>query len=218
MINPNSQVFYDFSKEFWHQNLTDNFEKILVELNNVLLRKEPNHWISAYKNYVTTESKSAAAWKTFDLLFFGIKNRNNTILCPITTQLIEQIPGIVTAQFSVLSEKTKINSHKGYSKLVIRNHLPLIVPKGDLGIIIKGEKAIWETNKILSFNDWFEHEAYNNSEEIRVVLMFDIANPYLNYTAKEICDHRMLNVKDQSLISMASKEQWKKWYLQGYFS
>jgi aspartate beta-hydroxylase len=57
-------------------------------------------------------------------------------------------------------------------------HLPLIVPE-DCALVVGGEEHVWQEGRVVVFDDTYEHEAWNRSAKIRVVLIFDIWNPYL---------------------------------------
>jgi hypothetical protein len=66
------------------------------------------------------------------------------------------------------------------------------------------------------FDDSYEHEAWNRSTERRAVLMFDIANPEMGYTADQICRYKLGNVSDPFMLGIAPAEKWMEWYEQGY--
>ena len=57
-------------------------------------------------------------------------------------------------------------------------HLPLIVPS-DCALVVGGEKHEWREGQVVVFDDTYEHEAWNRSSQVRVVMIFDIWNPYL---------------------------------------
>ena len=83
-------------------------------------------------------------WDVFGFYAFGQKLLKNCQLCPETTRLIEQVPGLTTAGFSSLAPGTHITPHVGYTKAVMRCHLGLIVPPGcrmRVGTRASGRKA-----------------------------------------------------------------------------
>jgi aspartate beta-hydroxylase len=57
-------------------------------------------------------------------------------------------------------------------------HLPLIVP-ADCALKVGGELHVWQEGRVVVFDDTYEHEAWNRSDRIRVVMIFDVWNPYL---------------------------------------
>lgn len=214
--------FYDKTLFSYQKLLEENYKIILEELLSVINIKESNEsliniWTAAHPAYV--DGKFDISWKTYEFLFFGIKKLDNIEKCPKTYEIISQIPELITAQFSVLLPHTHVNPHKGYSKIILRNHLPLIVPAGNqCGIRIEDETHYWKKGELVVFDDSFEHEAWNNSDEIRALLMFDVAKPDCGYNAQEICRYKLERINDPFLLETAPIETWIKWYEQGYFS
>jgi aspartyl/asparaginyl beta-hydroxylase (cupin superfamily) len=64
-------------------------------------------------------------------------------------------------------------------------HLPLIIPEKCF-IRVGFETREWNVGEILVFDDTLEHEARNDSDELRVVLIFDVWNPFLTPEEREI--------------------------------
>jgi len=56
--------------------------------------------------------------------------------------------------------------------------LPLIVPEG-CWFRVGGETRYWRRGEAFLFDDTIEHEAMNPSDELRVVLIFDVWRPEL---------------------------------------
>lgn len=79
--------------------------------------------------------------------------------------------------FSTLRGGAKIKPHSGPMNLRLRFHLPLIVPSGDCGINVGGQHREWIPGKALVLDDSYIHEVWNNSDEPRVILLFDIWHP-----------------------------------------
>lgn len=201
----------------WVNLLEENYESVKYELLNLIEKGVESNWFAAHPHYVKSDNKGTS-WFTFEFYFFGIAQRVNCDQCPKTTQLLEAIPDLVTAQFSLLKPKTRVEPHKGFTKMVWRNHLPLIVPEGGLcKIKVEQEEYEWVEGQVVTFDDSKEHEAWNNSDDIRAVLMIDVANPDYGYTAKEICKYKIDNIDDPFLLSLADKPVWQKWFSQGYF-
>jgi aspartyl/asparaginyl beta-hydroxylase (cupin superfamily) len=90
-----------------------------------------------------------------------------------------------TAFFSLLRPQTRIPAHTGVSNTRTIVHLPLIVPKG-CGFRVGGETREWKIGTAFAFDDTIEHEAWNESDELRAVLIFDVWNPHITE------DERML--------------------------
>ena len=196
--------------------LEANWKDIQKELF-AIFNKNSEEWFLAHPHYV--KSKSDKAWKTYEFIFFGIKNLAKCNECPKTFKLLQKIPNLVTAQFSVLEPNTVIAPHKGYTRMVLRNHLALKVPSKELcKIKVEEEEYSWEEGRLVTFDDSKIHEAWNLSNETRMVLMIDVANPEMSYNSFEICKYKLENMEDSFLLDIADKTQWLKWLNDGYWS
>ena len=85
-----------------------------------------------------------------------------------------------TAFFSILSPHKHIPAHKGLFKGFIRSHLGLIIPgqANDCVMRIENEQINWKEGKVVVFDDTFEHEVWNNTDETRVILLIDVIRPF----------------------------------------
>jgi len=77
------------------------------------------------------------------------------------------------AGFSLLKPHCHIHPHRGYAGQFLRCHLPLIVPDGDCALRVAGETRRWQVGRPVIFADRVEHEAWNNTDEPRIVLLLD---------------------------------------------
>jgi aspartyl/asparaginyl beta-hydroxylase (cupin superfamily) len=84
-----------------------------------------------------------------------------------------------TVMFSLLRAGTRIPAHTGTHNTRLICHLPLIVPP-NCGFRVGNEERQWEEGKLLVFDDTIEHEAWNESSEDRVLLIFGIWRPELS--------------------------------------
>lgn len=215
------KYFYKTDDFRWTGLLEKNWLVVRDELMAVIdepAEPIPNkNWSGIYPGYVKNEIYPTA-WKTFDFLFFGIKHVFNSSRCPRTSELLKTIPGLVSAQYSVMEAGTHILPHKGFTRMVLRCHLGLVIPEvTQCGIRVGDTIKNWEEGRIIIFDDSFEHEAWNKSKKKRGVLMFDIANPSMNYSAEQICRYKIENLNDSFLLNLADKKTWINWYEQGYF-
>ena len=83
------------------------------------------------------------------------------------------------AMFSALAPRTRIPPHHGETNARVVVHLPLVVPPG-CSYRVGFEERRWKVGEILAFDDSIEHEARNDGDELRVVLIFDVWNPLLS--------------------------------------
>jgi len=115
-------------------------------------------------------------WEAFGLLGFGRRFEENLACCPRAAAILDGIPGVTTAGFSVLAPGAVIKPHVGYTGTVLRCHLGIDVPE-DCGIRVGPETRTWREGECLVFDDTVEHEAWNLSERPRVVLLLDVVKP-----------------------------------------
>jgi beta-hydroxylase len=86
---------------------------------------------------------------------------------------------MTTAFFSILSPRKHIPDHRGPYKGVLRYHLALMIPepRESCRIRVDDQFAHWDEGKSLLFDDSYDHEAWNDSDGIRVVLFMDVIRP-----------------------------------------
>ena len=123
-------------------------------------------------------------WSAFFLCENGVHFDDAIAQCPLTWQAVQaaplpQIPNSPTVMFSLLRAGARIAPHTGTHNTRLVCHLPLIVPP-DCRFRVGNETREWEEGKILIFDDAIEHEAWNDSDQDRVVLIFDIWRPELS--------------------------------------
>ena len=127
-------------------------------------------------------------WSAFYLIRGGAVVAEAAARCPKTMAALEgaplaRSPGRTPAVlFSLLRPGVRIPPHTGYTNARLICHLPLIVPEG-CGLRVGNEVRSWTPGETLIFDDSIEHEAWNASDRLRVVLLFDIWRPEL--TAEE---------------------------------
>jgi aspartyl/asparaginyl beta-hydroxylase (cupin superfamily) len=121
-------------------------------------------------------------WSKRYLSCIGRPNRNSTEAFPVTLQVLSAIPGATTASmafFSAVAGGTHILPHHGFTNAHLRCHLTLVA--SDRSRIRVGEEIRgWQPGKVLVFDDSFEHEVWNDSNQTRLVLLFDIFHPELD--------------------------------------
>ena len=100
----------------------------------------------------------------------------NTKWCPFTANLIRShVPNNGAVFFSRLSAGTVIKPHRGVRAGSYRMHLGLIVPEGDIGLQVLGypDPVRWREGQLMIFDDNEEHEAWNHTDQDRVILIVD---------------------------------------------
>jgi aspartate beta-hydroxylase len=125
----------------------------------------------------------------WDVAFFyerGRRRHDVCEACPVATRGIEGHGAVRTmaglAYASRMRAGTHIRAHRGPTNLRVRCHLGIQVPEGDCAIRVGDETRRWAQGRCLVFNDHFEHEAWNHTDEDRIVLIADLWHPGLSST------------------------------------
>jgi aspartate beta-hydroxylase len=127
----------------------------------------------------------SSRWNAYFLWENGIAHEPHCDRCPRTASLLASLPVLdlpgkgPTAMFSVLAPKTRIPPHTGSSNVRTTIHLPLVVPAA-CGFRVGSQTREWKIGEAWAFDDTIEHEAWNDSDETRVILIIDAWNPLLS--------------------------------------
>ena len=164
---------FDFLDRF-----TDNWETIRDEAFAVMKFKEE---IPGFQDISPDQYRLARGrhWKTFILFGFGERLEKNTRLTPKTAELLETVPNLQIAMLSILSPGYHIPAHTGITKGILRSHIGLIIPEDYKKCRIRVNDVItpWREGEIFVFDDTCEHEVWNDTDEERVILLFDFDRP-----------------------------------------
>lgn len=206
------QPFFSPEQFPWARRLEENWRVIREELDAVMARRAdlPNFQdISPDQKHLAKEDK----WKTFFFFAYGLESPANCARCPRTAALLRGVPGAKTAFFSILAPGMHIPAHCGPYKGVVRYHLGLIVPepKEQCRIRVADQIAHWEEGKSLFFDDTYEHEVWNDTDGVRVVLFMDVLRP-LSFPMSAVNRGIIRAIAASPLITDAKKnhEAWEQ--------
>ena len=138
-----------------------------------------------------TELNHSLRWSTLHLWRSGKPVEENLARCPETARALAAVPladidGLCpNAMFSALAPKAHIPPHNGETNARVVAHLPLIVPE-KCSYRVGFDWRRWQVGETLIFDDTVEHEARNDSDELRVVLIFDLWNPLLTPAERDL--------------------------------
>jgi len=98
---------------------------------------------------------------------------------PKTVALLQNIPNIKFSGFSRLDPKSTLKPHRHQNPDSVILHLGLwIPPGGTCGLKVDDQVHIWKKpGDAVVFNDNYEHSAWNDSDETRIVLYADVLTP-----------------------------------------
>ncbi len=160
------------------KELEANWQVIQEEFKQVL---QYTHALPNFQEIMPHQQRLTQddGWKTYYFHAFGLTAKKNCARCPQTWRLLQQIPGLKVAFFSILAPGKHIPKHRGQHKGLIRYHLGLVVPEPKSGCRMRiGDKTVyWEEGKSLIFDDTFFHEVWNDTNSYRAVLFLAIARP-----------------------------------------
>jgi len=113
-------------------------------------------------------------WKMFGLIFNKEIIKEHKKYCPKTIEILKSIPHISNAGFSCLEPNKATNVHSDDNDNFYRYQLPLIIPKGDTAFKVNDSIIQYKPNQPFIFDDCYLHQAWNYTNQIRIVLICDI--------------------------------------------
>lgn len=153
-------------------------------------------------------SAVAPSWDGYYFYRYGERRADNCAACPITAAALDALPLIRIREhgpevlFSVFTAGTHLLPHRGVTNARAVSHLPLIVP-ADCALRVGGETHEWREGRVVVFDDTYEHEAWNRSEGVRVVLIADLWNPHLTEAERAAVADCISAIGDQRSLEQA---------------
>jgi aspartate beta-hydroxylase len=198
--------FYDDSLFPWLPELEAATEVIRRECEAVLA--EQRNEFDPYIQYPPgapvnqwRELNYSNRWTTYLLWRHGERVDAHCERCPRTADIVESLPIARTPNFSpnvlfsALEARTTIPPHTGDTNARLIVHLPLVLPP-NCTFRVGNETREWRYGKAWVFDDSVEHEARNDSDELRVQLMFDVWNPYLSEAERDLVGGLLNGVRE----------------------
>jgi len=175
--------FIDVSAFSWARELESGYEEIKKELQAYLA----HHQLISYFNPAMVNTQNS--WKTISVKTWDIELYKVQKHFPFVCSLLKKYPTMVSASFSLLEPDSKIVPHCGDTNAIYRCHMGIDVPAGlpNCGIKVKGESKAWENGKCFAFIDAYQHEAWNQTEKPRYVLIVDVMREEFAHQQKYIC-------------------------------
>jgi len=187
--------YHDPMLQPWAATMRDAWQEIRDEAAELL--REDRDFVSFLGlkpgQRAPNDIGGAAAEPAWDAFFFynhGVRFDANHKRCPRTSALLESIELCRVARqapeilFSLIRPQSTILPHYGVTNTRLVFHLPLIVPP-DCALRVGGVEHRWREGEPILFDDTFEHEAWNRSDQPRLILLMDCWNPHLTEAEKE---------------------------------
>ena len=203
-----AEEFFERRHFPWLEEIEGKTETIRAELEALLAGDDPG-----ILPYVTMEPGTPANkwslldrslnWGALHLWKDGQRNDAACARAPRTAEAVEKLPlsdlpgRTPTVFFSLLQPGTHLPAHSGVSNVRTIIHLPLIVPEG-CSFRVGGETRLWRVGEAFAFDDTIEHEAWNRSDKLRAILIFDVWNPYISEAERDLLRRFMTVVNASS--------------------
>jgi aspartyl/asparaginyl beta-hydroxylase (cupin superfamily) len=214
-----SDEFYPREQFEWLSEFEAATDEIRSECERVL--REDAEGAVPYIDYPAgvpldqwAELNKSRRWSAFFLWRDGQRVAAHADRCPKTASLLARAPmsdvrGYApTAFFSILDKKSHIPPHTGVTNSRLIVHLPLVVP-GNCRFRVGSETREWQVGKAWVFDDTIEHEAWNDSDAPRAILIFDTWHPGLGAAERELLRTAVPAIKDfyRDEVAITGSEQ-----------
>ena len=185
-------AYYERELFPWYAELESHTDTIRAELLTVLnepIGVEP--FLGTNDNTFLKEqnlldgTRGKAEWNSFFFHRHGEVFAPNARRCPKTAAVLATLPLVhirghaPEVLFSILTPGSHILKHHGVTNTRLVTHLPLIIPE-DCAISVGGVEHAWREGRCVTFDDTFEHEAWNRSDKVRAVMILDAWHPDLS--------------------------------------
>ncbi|TAN07806.1 MAG: tetratricopeptide repeat protein [Rhodanobacteraceae bacterium] len=183
--------YYPRERFPWYAQLEAHTDAIREELRAVLAQPigiEPflgtNDNARLKEQGLLDGTRGKAEWNSFFFHRHGELFEQNAQRCPRTVEVLNKLPLVhirghaPEVLFSILTPGSHILKHHGVTNTRLVTHLPLIIPE-DCAISVGGIEHAWQEGRCVTFDDTFEHEAWNRSDKLRAVMILDAWHPDL---------------------------------------
>ena len=117
-------------------------------------------------------------WKRFYLKWYGEALPSAKEWCPRTVELVDSIPSIKSAAYTLLPPGSTLGRHRDPYAGSLRYHLGLVTPNSEqCRIYIDGERHVWHDGEAVVFDETYVHWAENESDHVRIILFCDVVRP-----------------------------------------
>lgn len=176
-FGPDTPAIWDPHQFDWARRIEAGYPKVRAEVEALLEGPTEIPHIEDVTGGIP--QGNIGPWRSFVLMHQGRWIDWNCERCPETTELVRSVPGLTMAGFSVLEPGTHITVHRGPNKGALRYQLGVIVPgePGDCRIRVGDEMIVWADGEGCMFDFTVPHEAWNDSDGIRVLLMLEVVTP-----------------------------------------
>jgi aspartate beta-hydroxylase len=180
-------AYIDRSRFDWIEALEAQTELIRAELMALLPSSQGRERVFTTEDLERQNLRGLdvpPSWNGYYFYRHGVRRDDNCSSCPATAQALERLPLVHVREhgpevlYSVFTPGTHLLPHCGVTNTRLVGHLALLIPE-DCALKVGGEIYHWVPGKVVVFDDTYEHEAWNRSQQTRVVMIFDVWHPGL---------------------------------------
>lgn len=203
-------AFFDLKGKKWYDDLCENLPAIQQAVLDFVKSRGKTQG-----EYFNKELVEGQTWEGFGFLLWGKRNEANIKDGEAFLKYFLPIPGLVSFSISVLSPRTHIKEHFGDTDANYRLHVPISIPAmlPDCGFKVSGTSVSWDN--IFAFSDAHLHEAWNDTDKVRIILMVDVLREELLPEARTICSNVLSLLELQKLYLHNNMVRNSPWYVRG---
>jgi len=175
-------VFFDIDRTFPAlRDVQRAYPEIRDELLAILPMRQQiprYHELDEAQRKISAEADGAKSWRVYMLYVMGLRPEQNRARCLKTCAVLDRVPNLFQAYFSILEPGKSIPAHHAAYRGYLRFHLGLKVPaERPPTIRVRDRFYTWKEGDAVLFDDSWEHEVTNQAQEVRVVLVADVMRP-----------------------------------------
>jgi len=201
--------YYDLRGKQWY----DELHAALPAIKNKATAFLQNKGLDV-REYFDEKMVEGSKWESITFMFWGRRNDKMIAQGSEVFAYFKDIPGFISLSVSTLQPRTHIKPHHGDTDAIYRIHIPIFIPAGlpECGLRVHGTDRAWIDSDMIVFNDACVHEAWNNTDKPRMVLILDvIREEYLSQKDK-ICENVLSSFKYQYLtLKFKFIKKWPGW-------
>eukprot|EP00049_Salpingoeca_infusionum_P002064 m.53558 g.53558 ORF g.53558 m.53558 type:complete len:283 (+) comp11369_c0_seq2:348-1196(+) len=181
----------------WVSHVEANWTVIRDELQ-AYLTKNNNSLIPYFGEHLMSSKK---CWRALGMRLWNIEHPYTPAEFPRTMEVFSKVPNLVSLSFSQLQPNSTIKPHFGDTNANFRCHLGIKIPASlpQCGFRVGPEEQSWQEGKVLMFCDAHLHTAFNNTNETRFIVNFDVMRPKFRHQTASVCAKAIAAIMTQKV-------------------
>lgn len=178
--------FYNTEDFAWVKEIEAQWQTMRAEILGFL---QSGGKLDTFNSPSTPGLSYPNAWKKIYFMNSLWLHPANCCKLPVTWGILQKIPGITLGAVLILEPKGSIMPHSSESNINIRCHLGIKIPAGlpECGMRVGNEERGWQEGKTVMFSDCHHHTVWNNTNETRIIVAFDVLQKQYDGTRLWLC-------------------------------